>query len=73
MQYSTDDGSTWTSCTATMNVTAFGWNGTAAKTVKFRVPANENNYASNVVSSEIKARPIAPIKTRTLLYHSRRR
>lgn len=62
MQYSTDDGSTWTSCTATMNVTAFGWNGTAAKTVKFRVPANENNYASNVVSSEIKARPIAPNK-----------
>ena len=62
MQYSTDGGTEWTDCTdANMAVTAFnGWNGSTEKVVKFHIPSDKDNYASEVVSVTIPVRPSAP-------------
>jgi hypothetical protein len=46
-----------------MAVTAFEWNGTVAKTVKFRVPSDSANYASEIKTAEIIARSSAPSVT----------
>lgn len=62
MQYSTYDETEWTNCTDTnMSVTAFdSWDGSTEKVVKFHIPSDEDNYASEVVSVTIPARPSIP-------------
>lgn len=44
-----------------MSVTAFdSWDGSTEKVVKFHIPSDEDNYASEVVSVTIPARPSIP-------------
>lgn len=62
MQYKVGEGA-WTTCTADMSVSnaAFGWDGTAAVTVKFREAAvKDTSYAGEEQEVTIKARPAAP-------------
>ena len=53
MQYSTYDETEWTNCTDTnMSVTAFdSWDGSTEKVVKFHIPSDEDNYASEELLS----------------------
>ena len=60
MEYSKDSGTSWTACTDTMAATAFGWDGSAAVTVLFRVKATDSSYASTAQTVTIPARPAAP-------------
>jgi len=63
MQYSTDGGATWTDCTADMALTAFGWDGTAEKSVQVRMKATaeeSGKYASDSITVTIPARAAAP-------------
>lgn len=62
MQYSTDNGDTWNDCIAgNMPVTAFdGWDGTAEKSVKLRIPSDASNYGSEIKTVTIPVRPSAP-------------
>ena len=62
MEYSTNNGSTWTACTGeNMAVTAFGWNGAASVTVQFRLKAvtggGNPSFASDPQTVIIPARP----------------
>ena len=51
----------WTACTEAMNVTAFGWDGSAEVTAYFRTAATDALYASDPTEAlTIKARPAAP-------------
>ena len=63
MEYSKDSGATWTACSANMAATDFGWDGSAAVTVQFRTRATEGNYASDVQTVTIPARPATPTPT----------
>lgn len=61
MQYSVDNGATWTDCTVGMSVTAFdGWDGSAEKSVQFRIPSDEDNYKSEIKTVSIPKCPSAP-------------
>jgi len=63
MQYSTDGGTAWTDCTADMALTAFGWDGTAEKSVQVRMKATtgeSGKYASDSITVTIPARAAAP-------------
>jgi len=63
MQYSADSGTAWTDCTADMALTAFGWDGTAAKSVQVRMKATtgeSGNYASDSIAVTIPVRAAAP-------------
>ncbi len=54
--------SQWEDCSDNMSLTSFGWDGSEAVTVQFRIAATENNYASapTTESLTIPARPPAP-------------
>ena len=56
MEYSTDEGGSWSDCNAAMDVAALGWNGTA-KTVQIRMKETADAYASDPASVTIPARP----------------
>lgn len=62
IEYSTDNGDSWQTCTAGMSAAAFDWDGSSEVTVRFRAKATQDNYASNAVSCIIPARPDAPNK-----------
>ena len=59
MEYKTGFG-TWTPCTADMALSAFGWSGSAAVTVEFRIAATETAYHGDAQSISIPARAPAP-------------
>ena len=62
MEFSANNGTTWTSCTENMALSNLGWNG-SAMTVQFRTAATtgtDGKYASDPVSLTIPARPTAP-------------
>lgn len=48
MQYSLDQGMTWSDCTDQMEMTDFGWDGRRPKEVAFRFPAIGGRFASEV-------------------------
>ena len=52
----------WEDCSDNMSLTSFGWDGSEAVTVQFRIAATENNYASapTTESLTIPARRPAP-------------
>ena len=54
--------SQWEDCSDNMSLTSFGWDGSEAVTVQFRIAATENNYASapTTESLTIPARRPAP-------------
>ncbi len=60
MEYSMDNGGSWSDCGADMKVAAFGWDGTE-KTVRIRLKETEDAYASDPVSVSIPARPVVTV------------
>lgn len=60
MEYKVGTG-TWTDCGKNMNVTAFGWDGSAAVTVLFRAKNDDNHEADAGQSLAILARPATPL------------
>ena len=58
MQYSVNNGTNWTNCTADMNATEFdSWDGTKEKSVQFRTAATASAFASAALDLTIPARP----------------
>lgn len=60
LQYRLSDGDEWTSCSAIMAPTDFGWNGSGAVSVQFCFPYTDDHYASLVQTLTIPARPVPP-------------